>query len=97
MLREHFPLLFALYLISVAPHEAESESPHILWNLKVRCRVHKSLSLIPILSHVHPVHNIPPKTGKEKLSLCLAKYHGMKNILYLTKHHAMKTYGEMEV
>jgi len=34
---------------------------------------------------------------KVKMSLCLTKVRRHEDILYLTKHHAMKTYGGMEV
>jgi hypothetical protein len=34
---------------------ASQEIPHPFWNLTVHCRIHKSLSLVPILSHMNPV------------------------------------------
>jgi hypothetical protein len=33
------------------------ESPCLLYNLRVHCRVHNSPPLIPILSQINPVHN----------------------------------------
>jgi len=43
-------------------HSASQEIPRILWNLKVHYRVHKSSSLDPMMSHLNPVHTIPPCT-----------------------------------
>jgi hypothetical protein len=39
--------------------EANSHSPSLLWSPKVHCRVHKTLSLVPILSQINPVHIFP--------------------------------------
>jgi hypothetical protein len=41
-------------------HSANQENLRLLWNPKVRYRVHKSPSLVPVLSQMHPVHTFPP-------------------------------------
>jgi len=54
-------------------HSANQEIPHILWNLKVNYCVHKSLTLVSILSQINTVHNFPP---------CFSKMH--PNIILLS-------------
>jgi hypothetical protein len=43
---------------------APQEPPSISWNPKVQYRVHKSPPLVPILSHVNPIHSIPSYLSK---------------------------------
>jgi len=56
---------------------ANQEIPRLLWNPKVHYCVHKSLSLVPILSQIHSVHTFPhyfPKIHSNIIStpyLCL--------------------------
>jgi hypothetical protein len=41
-------------------HSASQEIPHLLRCPKFHYRVHKSPSLVPILSQMKPVHKFPP-------------------------------------
>jgi hypothetical protein len=43
---------------------APQEPPRSLWNPKFQYRVHKSPPLVPILSHINPIHSIPSYLSK---------------------------------
>jgi hypothetical protein len=46
-----------------------SRTPSILWNPKIQYRVHKSPPLVPILSHINPIHSSPFYISKKHFDI----------------------------
>jgi len=64
------------FLEQCPPWEANSQSaseeiPHTLWNPQVHYHVHKSPSLVPVLSQMHPVHTLPTYFPKIQTNIVL--------------------------
>jgi hypothetical protein len=53
---------------------APQEPLSILWNSKVQYRVHKSPPLVPILSHINPIHSTPSHPISLRSSLILSNH-----------------------
>jgi hypothetical protein len=68
--KQEIPFLITYLLTELSPSwgatncAATQELPSILWNPKVQYRVHRSPSLVPILSHINPIHTIPSYLSK---------------------------------
>jgi hypothetical protein len=55
----------------VASQSATQEFPNISWNPKVHYRVHKSLSFVPILTHISTAYTAPFYPPKTHLNIIL--------------------------
>jgi hypothetical protein len=55
------------------------EIPSIVWNPKVHYRIHMRPPLVPILSHINPIHTIPSYLSKIHFNIV---WHSMYQISY---------------
>jgi hypothetical protein len=56
-------------------YSASEETPHLLWNLKVHCHVHKRLPLVLFMSHMNLVHTFPSYLNKIHSNIILPSTH----------------------
>jgi len=63
-------------------HSSSQEIPYIIWNPNVRYRVYKSSPLVPILSHINPIHILPPNFPGRILILSFSLRLGLLNSLF---------------
>jgi hypothetical protein len=61
---------------------ATRELPSILWNPKVRYRVHKSPPLVPILSQFDPIHTTPTYLFKVHFNIFAHLHFGLPSCLF---------------
>jgi hypothetical protein len=65
---------------------APQEPPSILWNPKVQYRVYKSPPLVPLLSHINPIHSIPSYLSKIDFNIVPSKCSVIDVNLYFYLH-----------
>jgi len=70
----YFTLSIAMEHSQANSHSASQEIPSLICKPKVHYRIHKSLSLVPILSQMRPVHIFPPCFLKIHSNIILPSY-----------------------